>query len=415
MEKSRCPLEAADPLTVTINAVETTAGGRPVLLLRPDVSQPARCGIDLVAAAAHARETGGAIYLLLDGESMPVSVDGVPVITPHGVQRVWLSAVWRTASAARDVRTWWRHVEASIAHEWRRELRRHIGDERLPFELRQRLRSMAEATARRVRSETNAFPRRMLRAPSAISLSPDFVEEARSQLTALGITDGRPLVTFESRTRPDIAAAIIEFLVGEGYAVARIGHAAEGVGSCDGVVDLTTRASRPLSLEMFLVSTSAFIMCESFDLQQLACLVNTPSLMINARDPFVAYPVRANGLFALSAAIDLESAQRITIGDMLTPPYFRDLHKQQVRGRRRGSHGYRDNTVEELTEAIKEMKAGIAGGWASESESQSRFRQRVIKAGAALAPISAHVAEWGPEDGFIGDGRLVRFQADRVS
>ena len=415
MEKSRCPLEAADPLTVTINAVETTAGGRPVLLLRPDVSQPARCGIDLVAAAAHARETGGAIYLLLDGESMPVSVDGVPVITPHGVQRVWLSAVWRTASAARDVRTWWRHVEASIAHEWRRELRRHIGDERLPFELRQRLRSMAEATARRVRSETNAFPRRMLRAPSAISLSPDFVEEARSQLTALGIPDGRPLVTFESRTRPDIAAAIIEFLVGEGYAVARIGHAAEGVGSCDGVVDLTTRASRPLSLEMFLVSTSAFIMCESFDLQQLACLVNTPSLMINARDPFVAYPVRANGLFALSAAIDLESAQRITIGDMLTPPYFRDLHKQQVRGRRRGSHGYRDNTVEELTEAIKEMKAGIAGGWASESESQSRFRQRVIKAGAALAPISAHVAEWGPENGFIGDGRLVRFQADRVS
>jgi len=73
---------------VTINAIETTAGGRRVLLLRPDVSQPVRCGIDLVAAAAHARETGGAIYLLLDGESMPVSVDGVPVITPHGVQRV---------------------------------------------------------------------------------------------------------------------------------------------------------------------------------------------------------------------------------------------------------------------------------------------------------------------------------------
>jgi hypothetical protein len=25
------------------------------------------------------------------------------------------------------------------------------------------------------------------------------------------------------------------------------------------------------------------------------------------------------------------------------------------------------------------------------------------------------VAEWGPDSGFIGDGRLVRFQADRVS
>ena len=400
---------------MTIDAVETTAGGRPVLLLRPDVSRPARCGIDLVAAAAHARETGGAIYLLLDGEAMPVSVDGVPVITPHGVHRVWLSAVWRTASAARNVRAWWRHVEASVTREWRRELRRHIGDERLPFELRQRLRSAAEASIRRVRTETNAFPRRMLRAPSAVSLSPDFVDEARSQLTALGITHGRPLVTFESRTRPDIAAAVMEFLVSEGYAVARIGAPTDGVRCCNGVVDLTTRAPRPLSLEMFLVSASAFIVCESIDVQQLAYLVNTPSLTINARDPFVAYPVRANGLFALSAAIDLESAQPITIGDMLTQPYFRDLHKQQVRGRRRGSHGYRDNTVEELTEAIKEMRVGIADGWVSESESQSRFRQRVVEAGAALAPISAHVAEWGPDKGFIGDGRLVRFQADRVS
>lgn len=400
---------------MTINAVETTAGGRPVLLLRPDVSRPARCGIDLVAAAAHARETGGAIYLLLDGEAMPVSVDGVPVITPHGVHRVWLSAVWRTASAARNVRAWWRHVEASVTREWRRELRRHIGDERLPFELRQRLRSAAEASIRRVRTETNAFPRRMLRAPSAVSLSPDFVDEACSQLTALGITHGRPLVTFESRTRPDIAAAVMEFLVSEGYAVARIGAPTDGVRCCNGVVDLTTRAPRPLSLEMFLVSASAFIVCESIDVQQLAYLVNTPSLTINARDPFVAYPVRANGLFALSAAIDLESAQPITIGDMLTQPYFRDLHKQQVRGRRRGSHGYRDNTVEELTEAIKEMRVGIADGWVSESESQSRFRQRVVEAGAALAPISAHVAEWGPDKGFIGDGRLVRFQADRVS
>jgi putative glycosyltransferase (TIGR04372 family) len=400
---------------VTINAIEATAGGRPVVLLRPDVSQPARCGIDLVAAAAHARETGGAVYLLLDGQSMPVSVDGVPVITPHGMQRVWLSVVWRTASAARDVRARWRHLEASVVHEWRRELRRHIGDERLPFELRQRLRGMAEASTRRGRSETNAFPRRMLRAPSAVSLSSDFVEEARSQLTALGITDGRPLVTFESRTRPDIAVAVMEYLVDEGYAVARIGEPADSVHSCDGVVDLTTRASRPLSLEMFLVSASAFIMCESIELQQLAYLVNTPSLMINARDPFVAYPVRANGLVALSSAIDLESAQRITIGDMLTQPYFRDLHKQQVRGRRRGSHGYRDNTVEELTEAIQEMRAGITDGWTSESESQSRFRQRVVEAGAALAPISAHVTEWGPDDGFIGDGRLVRFQADGVS
>jgi putative glycosyltransferase (TIGR04372 family) len=346
---------------------------------------------------------------------MPFSLEDVPVVTAQGVQRLWLSAVWRTALAARDLRAWWRDVSASVAYEWRRELRRHIGDDRLPFELRQRLRSMAESSKRRVSAETNAFPRRLLRARSTVSLSPDFVAQARRQLTAQGITEGRPLVTFESRTRPDIARALLEFLVREGYAVARIGDPDDGFHSYDGMTDLTRLVPRPPSLELFLVSASAFIVCESIDLQQLAYLTNTPSLMINARDPFVAYPVRANGLMTLSTAVNLDTAQAITISDMLTQPYFRDLHKQQVRGRRRGSHGYRDNTAEEVIEALKEMRAGIAAGWTTESESQSRFRTRVVEAGAALAAVSAHVAEWGPDDGFIGDGRLVRFQADRVS
>jgi putative glycosyltransferase (TIGR04372 family) len=391
------------------------AGRQPLLLLRPDFSQPARCSIDLVAAATRARETGGAICLLLDGPSMPFALEDVPVVTAQGAQRLWLSAVWRAALAARDLRAWWRDVAASVGYEWRRELRRHVGDERLPFELRQRLRSMAEASNRRVSVETNVFPRRMLRARSNVSLSSDFIEQARRQLTAEGITGGRPLVTFESRTRPDIAKAVVEFLVREGYAVARIGNPDDGFRTYHGVVDLTKLAPRPTSLELFLVSASTFIVCESIDLQQLAYLTNTPSLMINARDPFVAYPVRANGLMALSTAIDLDTAQAIAIGDMLTHPYFRDLHKQQVRGRRRGSHGYRDNTAEELIEAIKEVRSGIAAGWTAESESQSRFRARVVDAGTALAAVSAHVAEWGPDNGFIGDGRLVRFQADRVS
>ena len=125
--------------------------------------------------------------------------------------------------------------------------------------------------------------------------------------------------------------------------------------------------------------------------------------------------MRANGLFALCNAIDLDTAHAITIGDMLREPYFRDLRKQEARGRRRGSYGYRDNTSEEVIEALKEMTAGIGGGWTMETESQSRFRARVVEAGAELAVVSPHVAEWGPDGGFIGDGRLVQFQADRVA
>ena len=400
---------------MTSGAVERQVGGQPVLLLRPDFSQPARCAIDLVAAAARARVSGGVICLLLDGPSLPFSLEGVPVDTARGVRRLWLAGVWRTALTTRNLRAWWREVEASILYEWRRELRRHVGDNRLPFELRQRLRGIAEASSRNMSTQTSVFPRQILRAPPTVLLSPDVAEQARKQLTAQGITEGRPLVTFESRTRPDIARAVLAFLVREGYAVARIGDPDDGLGSYDGVTDLTRLAPRPPSLELFLLFASAFVVCESIDLQQLAYVTDTPSLIINAKDPFVAYPVRANGLMALSTAIDLDTAQAITVTDMLTQPYFRDLHKQQVRGRRRGSHGYRDNTANELIEAINEMRAGIAAGWTTESVGQSRFRERVVEAGTALAAVSAHVAEWGPDEGFIGDGRLVQFQADRVS
>ena len=386
---------------------------RPLLLLRPDWSQPARSGIDLLAAAARAREIGGTVCLL-DGTHLPVRVapDNVPVITAEGPQAAWLSAVWTATSAARVVRGWWRDRTASIARELRREWRRRAGDDRLPFDLRQRLRDMADAPFGR--TEIDRFPRRLLRNASTVLRSADLVRQARVHLAAHGIADTTPLVTFESRTRPDIAAASIEFLRREGYAIAWIGDRPDRPRANDGVVDFTATPRLPL-LELLLFAASDFVVCESVELQQLAYFTHTPSLLINAKEPFMAYPVPANGLYVLSTAIDLDTAQAITIDDMFTEPYFRDLRKREARGRRRGSFGYRDNTAEELIEAMKEMRAGIASGWDGESESQSRFRARVVEAAAALAAVSPHVAEWGPDDRFIGDGRLVRFQADRVS
>jgi hypothetical protein len=107
--------------------------------------------------------------------------------------------------------------------------------------------------------------------------------------------------------------------------------------------------------------------------------------------------------------------QPIHIEQMFTEPYFRDIRKREARGRRRGSFGYRDNTADEVVKGIEELRAGLASNWTDESESQRQFRARVVEAGAALAAVSPHVVEWGPDAGFIGDGRLVRFQADRLS
>jgi len=395
-----------------MTAVETSVNGRPVFLFRPDWSRPADTGIDLLATAARARETGGSVCML-PGSNQRLKISMDHAVTAEGPQAAWWSMVWRAASAAREVRTWWRDTMTSAAHEWRRELRRQASNGQLPFDVRLRLREIADASA--VRRDPYRFPRRLLLAPSTLSLPAPLREQTRMELKARGLTDCTRLVTFESRARPDIVRAALDFLRREGYTIVRIGDRGEQMRSGDGVLDLRAVHPRPALFEMSLVAASTFLVCESSSLQHLAYVTNTPSLTINAREPFGAYPVRPNGLFALCTPIDLETAQRITFADMLSEPYFRDLRKQEARGRRRGSYGYFDNTAEEVIQALREMMAGAAAGWANETEGQARFRARVVDAGAALAAVSPHVAEWGPDEGFIGDGRLIAFQAERVS
>jgi len=401
---------------VTIAAVETRFGTRPVVVVRPDWSDPVRSGIDLLTAAERARSISGAICVL-DGmrEAPPLAFADVPVVRAEGSRGAWLSARWNVASATRETRAWWRDRAGSFARELHREWRRNAGDDRLPFELRQRLRAIADASIVRARPDIARFPRRLLRdAPTVLQLT-DVAARARVVLTAHGVPVDAPLVTFESRTRADIASAAIDVLRRDGYTVAWIGDRWDDWGAPQGLVDLTEVVERSPLLQMFALAASAFVVCESVDLQQLAYFTNTPSLLINAKEPFMAYPVTAKGLYVLATAIDLERVQPIHIEQMFTEPYFRDLRKREARGRRRGSFGYRDNTADEVVEGIEELRAGLASNWTDESESQRQFRARVVEAGAALAAVSPHVVEWGPDAGFIGDGRLVRFQADRLS
>lgn len=401
---------------MTTAAVETRVGTRPVVVVRPDWSDPVRSGIELLTAAARARSLGGALCLLEGtGEGLPVALDGVPTITADGAQGAWLSALWRTTSTTRRASASWRDRSASIARELHREWRRNAGDDRLPFELRQRLRAIADANILRARPDIDRFPRRLLRYAPTVLRAADVAARARVELAAHGIAPDTPLVTFESRTRADIASAAIDVLRRDGYTVAWIGDRWDGFRVPEGLVDVTQGVERSPLLHVFLLAASACVVCESVDLQQLACFTSTPSLLINAKEPFMPYPVAANGLYVLATAIDLDRVQPITIEEMFTEPYFRDLRKREARGRRRGSFGYRDNTADELIQGIRELQAGLASKWTDQSESQRRFRARVVDAGASLAAVSPHVVEWGPDAGFIGDGRLVRFQADRLS
>lgn len=292
--------------------------------------------------------------------------------------------VWPPARA----RPWgdrWRDSLSLFWYEIGREVRRHAGDERLPVEIRTRVREFSQrALLRSSRAATpvEPYPRRALRDRAKATLPPPLVEQARAAARAAQIELDVPVVAVDASIDSDALREAEAFLAGHGYSIVRL--------------------PPPLTpLNVYVVSVARFAICGSVELQHVACVTHTPSLLLNARDPFKGYPVRANGLYTIGTVIDLDDGRVLTPGDLLTESYFRNVR----------NCGYRSNTPAEIRQAVEEMHDGVTGGW-RDSEGQARFRARVVEAGSALASRVAHVAEWGTDGGFIGDGRLVRFQAE---
>ncbi len=398
-------------MTTGARAVEASFDGRPLLVVRPDTS-PGQCSVDILCTLARARAgAAGACFLAPagDAESLAATVAGadVPVIRPSGWRADWLASRWRASAAADRARARGRAAAASGLQELYREMRRHGGDTRLPAALRRRLRDAGHRAYERalaLRSAHAPYPRRLLRAASTVTWSPELLDHARADVAAAGVPAGVPVVAFEVRTRPGVAKVAIRRLVADGYAVVRIGDPGAGPLREPGLIDLTTVTARSLRRELFLLVLARFAIVGSLAMQQLAYLTNTPSLTIDAADPFTMYPIRSNGLLLFATGVDLDSGRELPVDEWLTEAYFRN----------RRNCGHRGVAADQLLDAIREMQDGVGRGW-SDTDAQRRFRIRVVEAGRALAPAIPAVAEWGPDDGFIGDGRLARVQAERTS
>lgn len=398
-------------MTAGARPVEARADGRPLLVVRPDPSL-GQGSVDVLCTLARARaRAAGACFLspVGDAESLAASVASadVPVVRPDGWRVAWLEGRWRASAVADRARTRWRARAASGLQELYRELRRHAGDQALPAALRRRLREAGHRAYERslaLRSPRAPYPRRLLRAASTVAWSPEMLEHARAEVEAAGVPAGVPIVAFEVRTRPAVAKAAIRSLVSDGFAVVRIGDPGAGPLRQPGLIDLTVATPRSLRTELFLLVLARFAIVGSLALQQLAYLTNTPSLAIDAVDPFTLYPVRANGLLLCATAVELDSGRESHVDEWLTEAYFRN----------RRDYGYRGVAADELLDAVREMQDGVARGW-SDTDAQARFRVQLEEAGRALAPTVSAVAEWGPDDGFIGDGRLARVQAARIA
>ena len=285
--------------------------------------------------------------------------------------------------------------------EWHHELRRHAGDERLPPDLRVHLRERAQRALGRSTSVLPApFPRRQLRDAAPALLPLELRDAAVRAATALGLDLQTRFVAFDVRRNPAAIVPAIDWLVNQGYAVVRIGTT-DPIRRA-GVINVRATAHADL-VDRIVIERAKFVVCDSGDRQQTAVLANTPSLRLNAREPFSAYPVRGNDIFTLADIVDLDSGRVLLPNELLSEPYLRHVR----------NYGLRPNRAEQVLAAVQEIHEGVTTGW-REDANQMRVRERVTEAGMSLATRVPLVAEWGPDEGFLGDGRLARCQAGQM-
>jgi len=214
-----------------------------------------------------------------------------------------------------------------------------------------------------------------------------------------GIDVDARLVVFDVRRHPAALAPAIDWLVSQGYSIVRVGHISDPMGPRK-LIDVPVAGPDAELIARVVMEKARFVVCDAGERQRQAVVINTPSLRLNAHDPFSAYPVRGNGVFTLATAVDLDSGRLLEPHELLTQTYLRQLRH----------YGSRPNRPEQVLSAVQEMHEGVTAGW-REDANQVRVRELVTDAGMSLASRIPLVAEWGPDDAFLGDGRLARWQA----
>ena len=380
-------------------------GAGHLVLAEPDTSGLGACSVDVLAALVEARRLGASAAFLQPVAVWPQALaqltTDVPRRTLTGLVGLWCRARWRRVSLVQRLSSWRREKALSFRREMARELRRHAGNERVPAGVRTRLKDAARAVGHPVPAPRPLrFPRRLLRERVQVSLDRDARARAGAEAMAAGIPVDRPLVAFELPHRVESALPAVAFLRDHGYWIVRIGDPRGGRVELPGVVDLACAPRPNALLEFFVLQSARFLACESTDLQHAAYLTGTPTLTLNARDPISRYPVRRDGIFTLTRAIDLDSGRVIPLAERLEAPFF--LNERNI--------GHTPNAPETILEAVREMHEGTSAAWHDTAE-QAAFRAAVTEAAGALAANVALVADTGADEGFVGDGRLARVQA----
>jgi putative glycosyltransferase (TIGR04372 family) len=261
-----------------------------------------------------------------------------------------------------------------------------------------------------------------------VRLPPDLTEAAGDRAREVGITKSTRLVTLHVREagfRPSLGLAerdkdlardaeissylkAIDFLVNRGYTVVRVGDTTMKPFTRPGVIDLATHRSRTDLLELWCIMCSDFyIGCDSGAM--IAPLITgTPRLLVNAKDPVLAYPSRENELYILKRVLDTVTGRMLSLREMLTNEFLAGKNDFE-------RYHYYDNSAEEICEAVCEM-LNVLSTVPAPSTSQLEYRRLVhmVIWNTIRANQTAGVdcESWVPDAEYLGHGWVARFFAD---
>ena len=420
--------------------VVVSGRSRPVLMSQPNVRQYGHLGLEIFMAIEEAQRIGADVFFLrpqrVVGEALfDLEPRDVRILRLGPVESAPYRLQWFAAHAGPEIDRVREQVTSELKRQARRELRPHIDNARFPEKFRQDLRELNARwldLPKRVVShapEPKYFSRCAFNRRLKVSLPAAHDQEARQQAAAHGIAADARIVTLHVReagykrgqemedVKPGVRedavrnahvehyVATLDYLAGRGYTVVRLGDATMTPVSMPGVVDLALSPTCTNLLEVYCLLNSVFMIgCESGP-SSLTYLTNTPCLWVNCTDPITSFPIRSDAMYLLKRVRDRHTRRFLTLDDMLEHDYVEHFRHTQ-------RNEYFDNTPEEILAATQEMEA-LAMGSAVETAEQSAFRALVTAAGVHFADRLTYARKWGPDEGFLGDGRIAQVALDQ--
>ena len=279
-------------------------------------------------------------------------------------------------------------------------------------------------------------PRKTLKNYLPTYLSSSVEKKAISLMKSCGIDIEKPMVALHVReSGHDVAdskdtrrleirsrrnanfkdyVSTVKYLVTKGYIVVRLGDPHMNRINLPGVIDLPHVETDYGLVELYTLMKSKFFIATDSGPWFLPFLTGTPLLLTNATLWWTNFPLRKMDMYLLKDVFDRQKGKNLNIEEILGVDFTsNDLEMDRFE--------FIDNNEEEILTAVQEMEE-LVFQWTPMNADQENYHSKAHAAIARIqqtagnnARLSGPMKNWGPDDGFMGEGRIAKINLSRYA